>query len=361
MSTLSSRGVLDLIGPESKKTILNLAIDVKDLVDKVDLNDSLTKENVVIVEIINGKPITRVRIPNNILIYKEDLKEIPTLLEIIHQGDLRGSTIPLNTFPIEIQNKIMVTFMVHHGYCNRINNEIYFNPHIHDLFPTDWWQKIFKLARERTLNYIEMEVANGNQPIKNKEIIMQTGLISLNEFKAIEPTPGMDLVWALGIYFFEKIVRNWADQEPPKVIDTETLMDVDFSPGKYTKSLDAKNFFLTQLQIFLGLRPNKIWFGGLFQSKFQELIQKKSSNLNKTIILEELSTFTNYLNQIYSGGNNVLNGTNDSGTEPFTVKGIDYSEVEEGIHTTVSVSVILQINLYNDTKIYTLPVTTRIN
>ena len=37
--SIISRGVLDLIGPESKKTILNLALDVKDLVNKVDLND----------------------------------------------------------------------------------------------------------------------------------------------------------------------------------------------------------------------------------------------------------------------------------------------------------------------------------
>ena len=359
--SIISRGVLDLIGPESKKTILNLALDVKDLVNKVDLNDSLSKENIVTVDIINGKPITKVRIENNILIYKDDLKEIPSLLEIIDQGDIRGNSIPLNTFPIEIQNKIMLIFMTHHGYCNRINNELYFNPHIHDLFPTDWWQKIFKLARQKTLTYIEAEIANGNQPVKNKEIIDKTGLISIKEFQTIEPTPGMDLVWALGIYFFEKIVRNWNTQELPEVLQTDTIMDVDFSPGKYSKLMDAKKFFLTQLQIFLGLRPNKIWFGGLYQSKFQELIQKKSTKLNKIIILEELSSFTNQMNYIYSGGNTTLNGSSDANTEPFAVKDLIYSEVEEGIHTTITVKVILQINLYNDTKIYTLPVTTRIN
>ena len=110
--SIISRGVLDLIGPESKKTILNLALDVKDLVNKVDLNDSLSKENIVTVDIINGKPITKVRIENNILIYKDDLKEIPSLLEIIDQGDFRGNSIPLNTFPIEIQNKIMLIFIL---------------------------------------------------------------------------------------------------------------------------------------------------------------------------------------------------------------------------------------------------------
>lgn len=356
-----SRGVLDLIGPESKKTILNLALDVKDLVGKVDLNDSLSKENIVTVDIINGKPVTKVRIPNNVLIYKEDLKEIPSLLEIIDQGEIRGSSIPLNSFPIEIQNKIILVFMTHYGYCNRINNEIYFNPHIHDLFPVGWWQKIFDLARKKTLNYIEMEISNGNQPIKNKEIIEQTGLISVKEFRSIEPIPGMDVLWALGIYFFEKIIRNWNDQETPEQLFTETIMDVDFAPGKYIKTLDAKKFFLNQLRIFLGLRPNKIWFGGLYQSKFQEMIQKKANNLNRTIILEELSTFTKYMNAIYSGGNDVLNGTTDSGTEPFAIKNIIYNETIDGIYTTVTVNIIIHINLYNDIQTYTLPVTTRIN
>ena len=360
MSTVS-RGVLDLIGPESKKTILNLALDVKDLVGKVDLNDSLSKENIVTVELINGKPITKIRIPNNVIIYKDDLKEIPTLLEIIDQGEIRGNSIPLNSFPIEIQNKIIIVFMTHYGYCTRINNDVYFNPHIHDLFPTDWWQKIFTLARKKTLTYIEQEISNGNQPTKNKEIIEQTGLISIKEFRTIEPMPGMDLLWALGIYFFEKVIRNWNDQELPETIYTDTIMDIDLSPGKFIKSLDAKKFFLTQLQIFLGLRPNKIWFGGLYQSKFQELIQKKTNNLNKTIILEELSTFTNFMNLIYSGGNDVLNGSTDSGTEPFAIKNLIYNEVDDGIHTTVNVSIIIQINLYNDMQIYTLPVTTKIN
>lgn len=359
--SIVSKGVLDLIGPESRKTILNLTLDVKDLIGKVDLNDSLSKENLVTVEIINGKPITKVRIPNNVLIYKEDLKEIPSLLEVINQGDLRGTSLPLNTFPNEIQNKIILIFMTHYGYCNRINNDIYFNPFIHNLFPTEWWQKIFTLARQKTLAFIELEVSNGNQPVKNKEIIEQTGLISVREFQSIEPIPGMDLVWALGMYFFEKVVRNWLDQELPEIIETNTLMDVDFSPGKYVKSLDAKKFFLTQLQIFLGLRPNKIWFGGRYQSKFQELIQKKSTSLNKTIILEELASFTNYMNSIYSGGNNVLNGSTDSGTEPFAVTDIIYAEKDNGIHTDVNITVVLKINLYNDTQIYTLPVTTRIN
>lgn len=359
--SVSSYGVLDQLDATSKRTIQNLAIDVKDLIDKVDLNDSLSKENVVTVELKNGRPETKVRIPNNVLIYKDDLKEIPSLLRIIDQGELRGNSIPLSSFPIEIQNKIIVSFMTHYGYCTNINNDIYFNSHIHDLFPTDWWQKIFKLARQKTISFIEAEVTNGNQPIKNKTIVETTGLISIKEFKSIEPVPGMDLLWALGIYFFDKIVRNWVDQELPELTFTDTIMDIDLSPGKYTKLMDAKKFFLTQLQIFLGLRPNKIWFGGKYQSKFQEMIQKKANKLNRTIILEELQIFTNYMNGIYSGGNNVLNGSTDSGSEPFAVTDVRYSESEEGIHTVVNVQITLKINLYNDTQIYKLPVTTRIN
>ena len=41
--SVSSYGVLDQLDATSKRTIQNLAIDVKDLIDKVDLNDSLSK------------------------------------------------------------------------------------------------------------------------------------------------------------------------------------------------------------------------------------------------------------------------------------------------------------------------------
>ena len=361
MSTLITRGVLDQLGSESKKTLLNLSLNASDLIGKVDLSDSVTKENAVTVEIINGKYITKLRIENNVLIYRDDLKSIPLLLEVINQGDIRGDSIPLNSFSIETQTKIAVIFMNYYGYVTRVNNEDYFNSNILLIFNSDWWTKIFNLARINTLNYIQLEVDNGNQPIKNKTIIEDSGLISVKEFKNIQPSPGMDILWALGIYFFDKIIRNWNEQELPEVLYTDTIMDIDINPGKYVKTLDAKNFFVNQLRIFLGLRPNKIWFGGNYQSKFYEMIQKKVNKLNKTIILEELQYFTNYLNSIYSGGNNILNGPNDSGTEPFAITDVIYSEQENGIHVTATVSIVIQINLYNDTQIYTLPVTTKIN
>ena len=360
MSTIT-RGVLDQLGPESKISLSMKSIDVKDLVGRLDLSNSITKENVITVDLINGKYVTKIRIPNNVLIYKEDLKEIPLLLEVIDQGDVRGSSIKLDTFPLETQTKIALVFMIHYGYCTRVNNEDYFTPHILDLFNTEWWTNIFDLARENTLNYIDLEVNNGNQPTKNRELIYDTGLISVNEFKAIQLSPGMDTLWALGIYFFDKIIRNWEDQELPQQVETDTIMDIDIAPGKYIKTLDAKKFFLNQLHIFLGLRPNKIWFGGYYQSKFYEMIQKKSNALNKTIILEEMQFFVTYMNNLYSGGNAVLNGPNDSGTEPFAITDLTYEEIDEGIHTTIILRLTISINLYGESQVYTLPVTTKLN
>lgn len=359
--TGQSGNVLDQLGPESKISFQMKSIDVKDLVGKVDLGNALTKENIVIVELINGKFVTKIRIPNNVLIYKDDLKDIPLLMELIDQGDIKGSNIRLDTFPIEIQTKIALVFMIHYGYCIKINNEEYFTPHILDLFNTEWWNNIFDLARKNTLNYIDMEVSAGNQPPKNRELIVDTGLISVSEFKAIQLSPGMDILWALGIYFFDKIIRNWTDQETTQNIFTDTIMDIDLSPGKYVKTLDAKNFFLNQLHIFLGLRPNKIWFGGYYQSKFFEMIQKKSNTINKNIILEEMGFFVSYMNKLYSGGNNILNGPQDSGTEPFAITDLTFEEVQDGIHTNIILRLIIKINLYGESQNYTLPVTTRLN
>lgn len=356
-----NKGVLDQLGVESKKVLQALSINVKDLIGSVDLNDSITKSNIVTVELINGKYITKIRIPNNVIIYKEDLKEIPLLLTVIDQGEIKGTSIPLDSFPIDIQTRIAEIFMIEHGYITSIDNKLYFTNHILDLFNTTWWTNIFELARTNTLNYIDLEVSNGAQPVKNRELIYSTGLISVDEFKSIEPTPGMNILWALGIYFFDKIIRNWSNQEVPDTLVTDTIMDIDINPGKYIKTLDAKNFFVNQLRIFLNLRPNKIWFGGLYQSKFFEMIQKKDTKLNKTIILEELTAFTKNMNTIYSGGNSVLNGPNDSGTEPFAVTDVVYNEVNDGIHTNVEISIILKINLYGESSVYKLPVTTKIN
>ena len=356
-----TNGILDSIGPTSKLTLLNLALSPKDLIGKVDFHDSLTKENIVTVQMVNNRPVTKVRIPNNVIIYKEDLKEIAPLLEFISQGDLKGSNIPLASFTIETQNNIILCFMMYYGYVTKIGAEHYFTPHIEDLFNTTWWINLFQMAKINTINYIEQEVTLGNQPIKNKELIEASGLIAVQEFRKIQPEPGMDLLWALGIYFFEKIVRNWVFQEVPEVIETETLMDVDFDPGKYTKMMDAKKFFIQQLRIFLGLRPNTIWFGNGYHSKFKELIQKKISTLSKNMVLEELKYFTDYMNLIYSNGNSILNGPVDSGTEPFAVQDIVYFEQEHGPNTVITVQIRILINTYSTSQVVTLPVTTRVN
>ena len=71
---------MDQLGPESKISLSMKSIDVKDLVGQLDLSNSITKENVITVDLINGKYVTKIRIPNNVLIYKEDLKEFDKVL-----------------------------------------------------------------------------------------------------------------------------------------------------------------------------------------------------------------------------------------------------------------------------------------
>ena len=51
--SIISRGVLDQLGPESKISLLMKAIDVKDLVGQLDISNSVTKENVITVDLIN--------------------------------------------------------------------------------------------------------------------------------------------------------------------------------------------------------------------------------------------------------------------------------------------------------------------
>ena len=90
--------VLDNIGPESKSTMLNLSITSEDLIDKVDFNDSISKQNIIYTELINGKIETRIRIPNNVQIYKSDLQEMPLLMEVITVESMNNDSIVLSSF-----------------------------------------------------------------------------------------------------------------------------------------------------------------------------------------------------------------------------------------------------------------------
>lgn len=358
---MSQKGTIDILGPESKVTIRNLALSANDLANALDFSNSITKDNAVMVDYINGKYITKIRIPNNVRIYKNDLKEIPLLLEVISQKDLKGTFIELKTFSYDTQVKIALCFMQYYGYVKNVNGELFFTSNIKVLFDTEWWLNLFGIAELQTHKWIDEEILVGNQPTKNKDLIIDSGYIYIEKFKNLQPELGMDILWALSIYFFDKIIRNWEDQELPEIPETETIMDIDINPGKYIKSMDAKTFFITQLKIYLQLRPTNIFFGGDYFSRLKEFIQRKSSNLNKTMIIEELKYFTDWMNIIYSGGNNVLNGSNDSGTEPFAVRDIIYTETENGPTTNVILQIILQINTNQSSAIYTLPISTKIN
>ena len=353
--------VLDNIGPESKSTMLNLSITSEDLIDKVDFNDSISKQNIIYTELINGKIETRIRIPNNVQIYKSDLQEMPLLMEVITVESMNNDSIALSSFSQNNQTKIALIFMQYYGYVQYLNNELYFTKHLETLFNTKYWLDIFKLAKDKTLKYIEEEIKIGNQPSKNKELIKESGLFSVESFKTIQPVYKADTLWALSIYFFDKIIRNWSEQEEREIPWTDTIMDIDFSPSKYTKLLDAKEFFLTQLRIYLSLRPDYIFFGGNYFSKFKEFIQQKTNNVSQAVILEELQNFTDFMNEVFSGGNNILLGSNDNKMEPFAVTDVIYNEVEDGVNMKIILNIVLRINTYNNSQVYTLPIVSRLN
>lgn len=369
MSTFESSGlnsnlgssILDTVGPESKSTMLNLSLTSTDLVDKVDFNDSISKQNIIYTELINGKIETRIRIPNNVLIYKSDLQDMPLLMEVVTVEMMTNDYIALSSFSQANQIRIALIFMQYYGYVQYLNNELYFTRHLETLFNTKYWTDIFALAKNKTIKYIEEEIKIGNQPSKNKELIQESGLFSVELFKTIQPVYKADTLWALSIYFFDKIIRNWSEQEEREIPWTDTIMDIDFSPAKYTKLMDAKEFFLTQLRIYLSLRPDYIFFGGNYFSKFKEFIQQKSSNISQAIILEELQNFTDFMNEVFSGGNNILMGSNDSKMEPFAVTDVIYNEVEDGVNIKIVLNIVLKINTYKNSQVYTLPIVSRLN
>lgn len=171
MSTFESSGlnsnlgssILDTVGPESKSTMLNLSLTSTDLVDKVDFNDSISKQNIIYTELINGKIETRIRIPNNVLIYKSDLQEMPLLMEVVTVEMMTNDYIALSSFSQANQIRIALIFMQYYGYVQYLNNELYFTRHLETLFNTKYWTDIFALAKDKTIKYIEEEIKIGNQ------------------------------------------------------------------------------------------------------------------------------------------------------------------------------------------------------
>lgn len=346
---------IDLLGPESKQSLLLSAITADDLIDKVDFSNSINKENTITTIIENGKYITKIRIPNNVEIYKSDLQEKPLLLDIISPSDIINDSIPLSSFDLNTQSKIALIFMQYYGYVKMISNEYYFTEEIEYIFNTDFWSDIFTLARQKTLDYIQKEVDIGNQPVKNKDLIENSKLISVEQFKTIQPSYKCDTLWALSIYFFDKIIRNWNDQIEKEIMETTTIMDIDIGPSKYNKLLDPKVFFLMQLRLYLSSRPDYVFFGGNYFSKFKEFLQMKPNSVTQTIIMEELEMFTNAMNELYANSTNTL-----SGTEPFKVVEIRYSEVEDGPYVNIIMYLVLLVNTYKKAETYTLPISTRV-
>ena len=66
-------------------------------------------------------------------------------------------------------------------------------------------------------------------------------------------------------------------------------------------------------------------------------------------------------NSGFSGGNNILMGSNDSKMEPFAVTDVIYNEVEDGVNMKIVLNIVLRINTYNNSQVYTLPIVSRLN
>lgn len=364
---MSNTSILGLYGTGSKDTLMNLSITASDLINKS--LDGVTQQNEVTV--VNtggrfGRYETQVRIPINVLITKEDLHEIPALLNTINQDLYFGKTegIELSAFSTKEQTSIAIEFMIYHGYIIR-REELYLTPRIQQLFDSDWWKKIWVEAKARTIQNIKDAAIVGNQTTFTIEDIEETGYISVDALKEVEPEPGMDVLWALGIYFFDKIVRNYKTFHEPFIQETDTLMDIVVAPARFEKQLNAKEFFLRELRTYLGLVPGSIYFSGGYHSDFKKAIQRKLSSLQgdslySQIVKEEIQFFVDWMNSIYSGGNSTLLSSTDHWTEPFAIENVEFSEESDGITTTLIAQLTIAVNLPDEDDRFTLPVTTDI-
>ena len=367
MSTDTTSTVLSEFSTGSKDTLMNLSITANDLANNS--LDTVTQQNEVTVTNSGGQfgqYVTEVRSAINITITKDDLHEIPALLNVINQDLYFGKAdgIELSSFSTKEQSAIALEFMIYHGYIIR-REELFITSRLPAVFNSDWWNNIWTLARAKTLSNISDELLLGNTVVFTKEDINETGYISLTAFKEIEPEPGMDLLWALGIYFFDKIVRNYKTFHEPFIQETDTLMDIILSPAQFEKQLNPKEFFLAQLRIYLGLVPGSIFFSGGYHSEFKKAIQRKLSSLQgdtlySQIVKEEMEFFIDWMNANYSGGNSALLSSGDHWTEPFAITGVEYSELTDGITTTLVAQISISVNLPNEDTTFTLPVTTDI-
>ena len=64
---------IDQLSPNARSVLLTSALTADDLIDSIDFNDSLNFENVITTSYENGKYVTKIRIENNVVIYKSIL------------------------------------------------------------------------------------------------------------------------------------------------------------------------------------------------------------------------------------------------------------------------------------------------
>lgn len=342
---------IDQLSPNARSVLLTSALTADDLIDSIDFNDSLNFENVITTSYENGKYVTKIRIENNVVIYKSDLQDKPKLLELIKPSDFIYDSIPLSSFDLITQTKIAIVFMHYYGYVKQLEGEYYFTDSIHNIFGTQFWQDVFNEAKQKTLQYINNEIKIGNLNDKIKEQIQEENLIHLEQVRMVQPSYNCDTIWALSIYFFDKILRNQNQYDTEKNIqDTYTIMDADIGPSRYVKLTDAKHFFVTQLSYYLSSSPDYIFFGGNYHSKFKEFLQMKMSDTTETIITEELETFTNTMNDLYALA------SNENDIVPFKIESIHYSKSEVGPYENIVLQINIRISTKNVSNVYTLPV-----
>lgn len=215
---------------------------------------------------------------NNIVIQTQDIVSNLKLMKYLDSKKIYFlESLALSSLELHYQNEIGTLFLEYNNLTIDYNNKTYLN--YKDM-------KYMFANLEVILGYINIAYNTTQLHTDNPNIIdiahfttKQYNMVILN--------------------FFALKFRNFASYD--KVIEeTNLFYDINFDFGEYNKELSMTRFMLTHFIRFISTKPDAIPFSNGFGSIIKNLIQRKNTDVTKTLIIEEINSFLSNLSSLYN-------------------------------------------------------------
>lgn len=227
---------------------------------------------------------------NNIVIQTQDIVSNLKLMKYLDSKKIYFlESLSLNSLELHYQNEIGTLFLEYNNLTIDYNNKTYLN------FTA---MKYMFANLEVVLGYINIAYNKTQLHTDNKNIV------DIAEFTTKQYN-------TLILNFFALKFRNYASYDKT-IEDTNYFYDINFDFGEYNKEMSLTRFMLTHFIRYISTKADAIPFSNGFGSNIKNLIQRKNTDVTRTLISEEISNFLSTLSSLYN--------------QSFLLQGVDLTE-----------------------------------